>query len=273
MRRLVFRLTLLAGLLLAAIAAASQAERWALYPFDPRHQTPAQAGLPQISETRLTTPDDETLIVWTAPPHPGKPVILYFHGNSGNLASRAGRFRHFLSQGYGLVAPAYRGSSGSSGTPTEHSLISDATQVASHSDWPGWPAHPGPIIAYGESLGTAVTLGLLSNTDTPPDAIILEAPFTSIQALAEKHYPALAPYISYLKNQWPTLDRARTYLRQPLLILHGTQDELIPTDMGRAIHAAAPSPDKTLLIVPGAGHTDLWRSDTLPKLWRFLNAQ
>jgi uncharacterized protein len=58
-----------------------------------------------------------------------------------------------------------------------------------------------------------------------------------------------------------------------LLIMHGTQDELIPTNMGRTIAAAAPSQHKTLLIVPGAGHTDLWRNDTLPKLWNFLSAQ
>lgn len=269
-RRALFRLTLLAGLLLAVAAAASQAERWLIYPFNPRHVTPADAGLSGVSETRLATPDGESLIVWTAPPRNGQPVVLYFHGNAGNLATRAGRFRRMLDQGFGLIAPAYRGSSGSTGTPSEQTLIADAQQIALHTDWPDWPATPKRVI-YGESLGTAVAIALLSGPDAPTaSALLLEAPLTSIQSMADTHYPAVAHLAPRLSNQWPSRARART-LTLPLMILHGTQDTLIPIKMGQQILSAAPSKSKTLLTVQGAGHTDLWRSDTLPQIWRFLS--
>lgn len=269
MRRALFGLTLLGGLFLAA-TAWSQAERWLFYPFDARQVSPEQAGMPNVTETRLQS-DGATLIVWTAPPRPGKPVILYFHGNASNLALRTGRFRRFLDRGYGLIAPAYRGSSGSTGIPSEEVLIADARLVHTHGNWPDWPANPGPTVIYGESLGTAVAIALLADEDTEhPAALILEAPFTSIKALAEIHYPALAPYADTLENKWPSLERARA-LTLPLFILHGTDDPLNRHAMGRAIHDAAPSPRKQFLSVKGAGHNDLWRSDTLPRLWRFID--
>ncbi|MGH1354460.1 MAG: alpha/beta hydrolase [Thalassovita sp.] len=265
MRRLVFRLVLLFGVVLAVAAAASQAERWLIYPFDPRHVSPSEAGLPQVTETRITTPDGETLVVWSAPAKHGKPVILYFHGNAGNLATRKGRFQRMLDQGFGLIAPAYRGSSGSTGAPSEDVLIADAVLIANHPDLPQSKRR----VVYGESLGTAVSIALIAQ-GTAADALLLEAPLTSIHAMAETHYPALAPLTDKLNNHWPSLDRAH-HLTLPLMIVHGTQDTLIPIEMGRQIHTAAPSGNKSFLAVQGAGHTDLWRSDTLPKMWRFLS--
>ncbi|WP_420568186.1 alpha/beta hydrolase [Thalassovita sp.] len=264
MRRLVFKLVLLAGIVLAVAAAASQAERFLFYPFDPRHVSPQDAGLSGVTETRLSTPDGETLIVWSAPPKGGMPVILYFHGNAGNLAVRAARFQRMMDQGFGLIAPAYRGSSGSTGTPSEETLIADAKLVAAH---PGWPKSDKRAI-YGESLGTAVAIALLAQGGNA-DALLLEAPLTSIQAMAQTHYPSLAPLTDKLRNQWPSLSRAQ-HLKLPMMIIHGTEDTLIPIEMGRQIHAAAPSKDKSFLAVKGAGHTDLWRNWTMTRMWRFL---
>lgn len=261
MRRLLFRLTLLGALLLAAIAAASQAERWLFYPFDPRQTDPTESGL-NLTETRLRTPDGETLIIWTAPAQPDQPTILYFHGNAGNLATRTGRFQRFLKHGYGLIAPAYRGSSGSTGTPSESALTADARLVYDQ-------LAPAQTVIYGESLGSAVAIALAASLPQPPLGLVLEAPFTSIPDLAQTHYPKLAPYAEKLANQWPSLDRAAN-LSLPLLILHGTRDTLIPHAMGQALFDAAPAPRKRFLSVRGGTHTDLWRSDTLPALWRFL---
>lgn len=275
--RLLFRLLTLVVLgSFAMIALSSVAERFVLYPFNSSHVAPADAGLSGVTEYRFDN-DGETLIAWTADPAPGKPVILYFHGNAGNLAARAGRFRRFLDRGYGLFAPAYRGSSGSTGTPSEAALTWDA-ETAYHALFTRFPDLPAArVVLYGESLGTAVAIALMATPSTnpdkghgPPAAIILEAPFTSIPALAEHHYPGTGELAESLENQWPSLDQARV-LTPPLLILHGTKDDLIPIEMGRQIFAAAPSRRKDFLTVKGAGHTDLWRTDTLPRLWRFID--
>ncbi len=275
------RVLLRLGVLLLILAAATvalgrMAERWVLYPFDATEIAPSDAGLPTVKAIRFQN-DGETLLAWIAPPKPGKPVIFYLHGNAGNLAARAGRFRRFLARDYGLFAPAYRGSSGSSGSPNEAALTWDA-EVALHRLFDEMPAlEPWRVVLYGESLGTAVALSLLASPALhpekghgPPGGVILEAPFTSIPDLAEHHYPGTRALAARLDSTWPSLARAAD-LQAPLLVLHGSEDALIPMEMGRQIASAAPSRNKSFLPAAGAGHTDLWRTDTLPRLWRFID--
>lgn len=250
-------------------------EALVIYPFDGTDVAPTDVGLPGVTARAFDTGGDtggETLVVWTAPPKPGKPVVFYLHGNAGNLANRAGRFRHFLARGYGLVAMAYRGSSGSSGTPTQAGITADvrALWAALHHFIP----NGAPVVIYGESLGTGVaTVALINSAVTksrPPAALILESPYTSIFDVGRALYPTLAPYFPDLSSPWNSLAAAPA-ITLPLLVLHGTQDEMIPQAQGRAIFDAALSTDKQFLAVQGAGHTTLWRSDTLPALWRFID--
>jgi fermentation-respiration switch protein FrsA (DUF1100 family) len=272
MARLIIRLIAVLTMVgFGTIMLGSYAERWLIYPFDATRVAPVDAGLDGVQEILLEA-NDETLVIWVAPAQPGKPVILYFHGNAGNLAARAGRFRHFLRQGYGIVAPAYRGSSGSSGSPVQAALERDALAVydfaKSQSD--------APLVVYGESLGTAVAIHLMGRLDLAdrgdkPAAVILEAPFTSLADLADVHYATLAPYADKLSNQWASIAQAKAALDMPLLILHGTADRLIPIAMGQAILAAAPARQKRLITIKGADHVSLWHSDVLPQIWRFID--
>lgn len=275
--RFVIRLLVTLGVLgLATVVLGNFAERWVIYPFDATHVAPSDTGLTGVEEISYEN-DGETLLAWVAPPAPGKPVVLYFHGNAGNLAAREGRFKLFLARGYGLFAPAYRGSSGSSGTPNEKALIWDA-ETAYHAMFDHLSGlRADQVVLYGESLGTAVALALLNTPSVhpgkshgPPAAVILEAPFTSVPALAEHHYPGTGTLAGNLDNTWQSLSRAPA-LTMPLLILHGTEDDLIPIEMGRQIFSAAPSRDKDFHVVKGAGHTNLWRRTSQSRLWRFVD--
>ncbi|MEQ9693829.1 alpha/beta hydrolase [Shimia sp. SDUM112013] len=262
MRMLIRVCLVLAALGLGTIALGNLAERWVIYPFDGTETSPGTLGLESITVERFAL-DGESLVVWTAPPAPGQPVIFYLHGNAGNLALRAGRFGRFLERGYGLLAMGYRGSSGSTGTPSEAALIADALAV--------YRDTRAPVVVYGESLGTAVAVAFVAAlAGDRPAAVVLEAPFTSIPDLAEHHYPGTRDLAARLENTWRSLDRAGA-LTMPLLVLHGDADTLIPIEQGRQIFSAAPSSDKDMITVKGAGHTDLWRSDILPRLWRFVD--
>ncbi|WP_371226501.1 alpha/beta hydrolase [Roseovarius sp. 2305UL8-3] len=246
-------------------------ERNAVYPFDATRVAPARMGLSNMTEMQLRS-GIQTLIIWVSPPRAGKPTILYFHGNAGNLANRAGRFTRFTNRGYGVIAPAYRGSSGSTGRPSEAALTRDATLVWAEMGTliPGLT--PRNTVVYGESLGTGVALKLLAQPGNPqPAAVILEAPFTSLPEVVQTTYPQLEPLIERMKNIWNSRDHARS-LHAPLLVLHGSEDALIPIDMGRQVFAIAPSKEKRFLAVSGAGHTDIWRSDVLPQIWSFIDA-
>ncbi|MEB8386788.1 alpha/beta hydrolase [Rhodobacteraceae bacterium KMM 6894] len=243
-------------------------ETRAIYPFDTTRVLPSAVGVTAREAVHQTS--GATMILWVAQPKPGAPVILYLHGNAGNLAARAGRFQQFIARGYGVIAPAYRGSSGSTGTPSETAITGDMISLyKALGDYiPGM--NPNAVVIYGESLGTGVALKLVAS-GAKPAAVVLEAPFTSLPDVVRASVPRMTPLIPRMTSIWDSVHHART-LRAPLLVLHGTRDGLIPIEQGRAIVDAARSGIKEMIEVPGADHHDIWRGDILPRLWRFIEA-
>lgn len=231
-----------------------------VYPFDTTHATPADAGEPRLTETRFTTDDGETLVVWRADPAPGRPTVLYFPGNAGGLKERGDRFRRFLDRGYGVIAPAYRGSSGSTGAPDEAALVHDALALAR-------AENARPLILYGESLGAAVAIRVAA--EGLGARVVLEAPFTSVPELMQAQFPS--ERLDHLITQrWESF-RVAHRITQPLLIVHGDRDPLVPFAMGQRIHDTAASRQKRLLRIAGAGHTGLWTVEVQRALFAFLD--
>ncbi|MEO1961551.1 MAG: amino acid carrier protein [Paracoccus sp. (in: a-proteobacteria)] len=118
---------------------------------------PDAAGLPEAEEHVLTASDGEKVIVWHVPAKPGKPVVLFFHGNGEVLAWRVPRFRAITVDGTGLVALSFRGYGGSSGKPTEDGLLNDgaAAYAFAAKHYP-----PERIVPWGYSLGTGVAVAI-----------------------------------------------------------------------------------------------------------------
>ncbi|MFK7939112.1 MAG: alpha/beta hydrolase [Roseovarius sp.] len=247
-------------------------ERKAVYPFDPTRVAPAATGLNGVSEQVFRSSGHE-LVIWVAAAQPGKPTIFYLHGNAGNLANRAWRFQQFVDRGYGLIAPAYRGSSGSTGRPSEVAITRDYRKLYNGLDSIISGISPSEVIVYGESLGTGVALKLLDAPEiAQPAGVVLEAPYTSLPDVVRHVYPQLESLIPKMKNIWDSAAHAPR-LSAPLLVLHGAQDDMIPPAQGRAVLNAAGSKDKTMYEVPGAGHSDTWTDDSLTQLWRFIDAR
>ena len=242
-----------------------------IYPFDAKRVTPQAADVDarEVIQTR----DGEIAIIWVAEPARDKPVILYFHGNAGNLAMRAGRFEHFRAQGYGLIAPAYRGSSGSTGRPSETTITADMLDLYANLDAliPGLT--PARVIFYGESLGTGVAVKLAAIAPQgQPAGVILEAPYASLPAVVRDSIPQLSSLIPQMTSIWDSAAHAKK-LRAPLLVIHGKKDPLIPIAQGRVVFDAAGSRQKRFLAVRGAGHHNVWRRTVLPQMWAFIDAQ
>ncbi len=234
-------------------------EKMAVYPFDSTYATPDASGEPRLHETWVETTDGARLLVWRADPAPGKPTILYLMGNAGGLRERSERFRRFLDRGFGIVALAYRGSSGSTGRPEEAVLVADALALAR--------SEAGPLVLYGESLGAAVAIRVAA--EGVGRRLILEAPFTSVPDLLHAQYPG--EDLSHLVTQrWDSLATIE-HVTLPLLVVHGDRDHLVPFEMGRRIHDRAGSKEKRFLKVTGAGHSGLWTVDTQLALFDFLS--
>jgi fermentation-respiration switch protein FrsA (DUF1100 family) len=160
-------------------------------------------------------------VAWWKPPEPGKALILYFHGNGGSLWNGRFRAQALTASGRGLLMISYRGYSGSTGSPTETGLHTDA-RIAY--DWVRQSYEATPLVAYGESLGTGVAVRLAS--EQPLAGLILDAPYTSTADVASLTY-------WYVPVSWLMLDQFRSLdiihkVKAPILILHGTDDRTIP---------------------------------------------
>jgi fermentation-respiration switch protein FrsA (DUF1100 family) len=251
------------ALYLASALVLYLAQRRLMYLPDPTHYTPEQAGLPHVSETFLDAPDGERLVAWTSPASRDAPTVLYFTGNAAGLANRAERIQRFISAGYGVFMPAYRGYAGSTGSPSQSALAADAVLAYDHLLALG--LSPDKIVIYGESLGTGVACQTAARRRTA--AVILEAPFSSMSDAAGFHYPYY-PVRWLLSDTYDSLSVIGR-IHAPLLIVHGARDQTVPIQLGRKLFTAAAEP-KQFVTLPEAGHNDSFSFGAFEHIRRFL---
>jgi hypothetical protein len=232
-------------------AAAYLGQRKLMYFPDRTRVQPAEAGLADVHERVLETPDGERVIAWYGKARPGQPTLLYFHGNGGSLAIRAPRIARFMAEGWGVYMLTYRGYGGGSGSPTETSNVADARLAYGALVLEG--VAPNSIIAYGESLGSGVAVRI--GIEREVAGVILDAPYTSIVDIAAQAYPFL-PVRAFLLDRYETTKYIAN-LKVPLLILHGERDGVVPVAMGRELARLANGP-KRLVTFPGGGHSNLY---------------
>ena len=261
----IIRFAIVAAVLYVLLVAALYfAQHRILYVPDRTRVDPDALGLEGVAERLLETPDGETLVTWRLAPRPGRPTILYFPGNAGNLAARAERVRAFAGKGFGLLMLAYRGYAGSTGRPSEERLYADALLAYETLRKEG--TAPSDIVVYGESLGTGVAVELATRRKVA--ALILDAPFTSIVDVAQRSYPFVwvRPFVTERYNSLEKIARVGA----PLLILHGARDPLIPPAMPEALLARAREP-KRLVSFSEGHHSDLFEHGAIEAIAAFLD--
>jgi fermentation-respiration switch protein FrsA (DUF1100 family) len=214
---------------------------------------PASLGLKGVQVQTLHTPDHESLVLWYAPARRGQPTVLFFQGNAGDLTQRAPRLAYYQARGFGAAFLSYRGFGGSSGKVTEAGLITDARTAYG---WLAGRTAPDRIVLVGESLGTGVAVQLAALV--PVGAVALDAPYASALSVAQRRFPLL-PVALLMKDQFLSVDHVAA-IHAPLLIQHGTADDVVPFASGQALYAAALTP-KTFLPLPGRGHEIIFAPD------------
>jgi fermentation-respiration switch protein FrsA (DUF1100 family) len=253
----------LAGIFALIVIVGRLLHRYFIYIPDRTRVAPKDAGLADVEEVVFKAADGTKLIAWHLPARRGKPTLLYFTGNSGNVAKRAGKFKAIGADGYGVFMLNYRRYGGSEGRPSEARIATDA--VSAYDTLRGLGVAPHDIVAYGESLGTAVAARLALQRHV--EGLVLEAPFTSTVDVGRLLWP-LFPLSLIMVDQYRTIDRIGQ-VTAPLFIVHGGRDAIIPLDQARHVFHAATEP-KQIAVVPQAGHNDLFDRGAWEKVRGFL---
>lgn len=256
---------LVIALYLAAALGLYVFQRRLIYRPDTGYFTPVEAGLTGVREMRLKTPEGAELVAWETPAAPGKPTFLYFHGNGGGLIHRAERIARFARDGYGVFMPAYRGYSGSTGSPSEAAIIEDARLAYAHLIAQG--LRPRDIVLYGESLGTGVAVQLAASAEV--GAVVLDSPYTSLVDIAKRLY-GFMPVKTFMIDSFASSAHIAR-VKAPLLILHGSLDSVVPVELSEMLYAMAPEP-KRRVVLNGAGHSDIFAFGAMQALQDFLRA-
>lgn len=260
--RLVCAATLAVLLIIAAATAALAArERIMLdsqlifFPNRDVSQTPADVGL-RYEDAWFTATDGAQLHGWFVPAaDESADTLVWFHGNAGNIADRADNLLLLSrSLSVNIFIFDYRGYGNSDGKPSERGLYADGEAALAYLRARG-DVDMTRLTLFGRSLGCAVAVELA--TRHPVKAVILESPFTSIDAMA-RHMrdglTALIPTSWLVRSKFDSLSKIGN-IHSPILLLHGDRDDIVPIEMAHELFAAANAP-KRFYPIKGAGHND-----------------
>ena len=247
------RLQIVVGMLLFGLVALALLVRWmepriAFYPTRGETETPRNYGMPFDAQD-IVTPEGDHLRAWIMRAPNARANIVYFHGNGGNLSNWAPILTGIVQHGYSVFAFDYRGYGLSTGRPTELGLYHDVGIIASRA-W-NEDGNGVPTIYWGRSLGA--TMAAYATTVRAPDGLILESGFSNARA-AIRDSPVLVVLSLLGTYRFPTAEFANRTPR-PTLVMHGTNDSVIPFAAGRDLFERLDGP-KQFLAIEGGDHND-----------------
>ena len=186
-------------------------------------------------------------------------LILYFHGNAGDLSRWGEIVSPFVELGYEMLVVDYRGYGKSTGKRTESLLYEDALQWY---DLSLQLSDADSITVYGRSLGCTFANYVASKRQ--PHQLILETPFYSLESLVKKTY-AIFPVSNLLKFKFPSYQ----FIQQvscPITIIQGTEDAIVPIENSRRLIDANPLID--FVSIPEGEHNNLANFEAY---WELIN--
>ncbi len=217
----------------------------------PINEVRAKPDLYQLAyeDISLTTSDGLTLSGWFVPAEAATAVVLFCHGNAGNISHRLDTLRLFHKMGLSTFIFDYRGYGLSQGKPTEQGTYFDV-EAAWRYLVEDRGISPDQIIIFGRSLGGAIAAHLAQTNS--PRALIVESAFSSIKDMGATIYPFL-PVRLLVRFEYNTVDFLKN-VSCPVLISHSKSDEMIPFKLGRQLFEAANDPKEFMEF--GGSHNE-----------------
>ncbi len=205
-------------------------------------RTPEDEGI-EFEDIDLHTPDGLTLNAWYIPKSGSTKCILFCHGNAGSLSSRVDTIKLLNEMGFSIFIFDYRGFGISEGSPSEKGCYID-TETALDYMQNDLRISQENIVIWGRSLGGPIAAYIAGKGSFY--ACVLESTFTSIREMAV-HKFKLFPTAQLLRFNFPTIEYLKQ-IKNPILIVHSPDDEMIPYVMGERLFKSASEPKQFLKL-------------------------
>ncbi|PTL85619.1 alpha/beta hydrolase [Vitiosangium sp. GDMCC 1.1324] len=236
-------------------------QRQIVFPVPPGAREPK---LPGAEFLRIPGPEGSTVFALYVPSPEGAPMVVHFHGNGEQLADSAWLAQRFQEAGLGFFAVEYPGYGlAAEQGPSETGIYAAAQTALEHlHNTLGVPRER--TVLQGQSLGSGVAVEMAKRGHG--SRLVLISPYTSIVEMGARVFPWL-PASLLVRDRFDSAAKAPG-LKLPVLIVHGTRDEVIPVDMGQRLGTLFPN--ASLRILEGKGHNDVLDGPaTLQELMRF----
>lgn len=186
------------------------------------------------------------------------PSILYFHGNGETVASHEWIAPFYVQKGINLFVADYRGYGSSDGKPTISNMINDTDPIfKGFQEIIGQEGFIDSIFVMGRSLGSVPAIEIALNYQNRIRGLIVESG-------AANNFRHLREYVgdggidTGSGEENPLLNKVKIRrITKPTLIIHSEYDEIIPISEGKELHQNSGAEDKSILIIPRAGHNDI----------------
>ena len=242
-RMLLSVVTVLAGAYIGlAVLLMVFQSRFIYFPERAIYANPDEIGL-SYEAVSFEASDEVGLVGWFVPAEQSRGVVLFCHGNAGNISHRLESIQAFNRLGLDTFIFDYRGYGRSEGRTTERGTYRDA-EAAWRYLVEGRQVDPSQMVIFGRSLGGTIAAWLVQ--ERPPKALILESTFTSVPDMAAQLYPYL-PVRLMSRFNYSAIDYVRR-VDCPVLIVHSRDDEMIPFSHGQKLFDAANEPKQFLEI-------------------------
>jgi len=182
-------------------------------------------------------------------------VILYFHGNAGDLQRWGEITEFFVDMEYDVVVMDYRTYGKSKGQLSEKALYNDGQMFY---NYVLQQYNENDILLYGRSLGSGIASKLAAANQ--PKQLIMESPYYSIADVAKSRFP-MFPVTKMLSYELPNYKHIEN-VQCPITVIHGTDDYVVPYESGKKLVSESSKNNLTLITVDGGGHNDLIEFDT-----------
>ena len=199
--------------------------------------------------------------LWAENADPAAPVMLYLHGARRDVGRSTYRLAQMRNLGFSVLAVDYRGFGNSTDElPSQAGVVEDAVAA-----WRWLGAHrPGQArYLFGHSLGGAIAVQLAaqlaerSGTESPR-GVIVEGTFTSIGDMFGTFKWGWLPITMLITERFDSLATVPR-VKAPLLVVHGSEDALVPSRFGRELYERATAAKRFVLIEGGTHTTATWR--------------